>query len=356
MFKKILYPFIIILFIFNFASLVYGDNIKVEVTKIRLVYQDGSSQTSEVSPSVSVTFRESDTTYDAIYIGSFMDLHRKDIAAINLYTGDGWLKADMSTTGDLNDLNLYNILGNSTIDLSQYNMIIAKYYYAGDTWLPTTPGAGPSNSAPSISQLTANPSSITYPNTSEISFNISDSNGDDISWTGSISGGSDKGSLSIDSGTVSGGSGSVAITYTPQNTDGSFTISINLDDGHGNESSDSVVITVASLPANNSPIISNLSASPNPIKNPPYKSNITFDVSDSDGDEVTWTATITDGPSPQGNITPSSGTIHGGSGNVSTKYQPVGGTPDGTFTIAIELDDGNSGADTDSIDIELDRD
>lgn len=218
------------------------------------------------------------------------------------------------------------------------------------------PDTSPPNSAPSINQLTAIASSITYPTTSEISFNVNDPDKDNINWTANISGGPNKGSLSNSSGTVGGGEGNVVIIYTPENTDGSFTIHIHLNDGHGNEISDTVVVTVTSSSLNNSPQISNLSADPNPIENPPHKTYITFDVEDTDGDDVSWTASITAGPSPEGNVIPSGGTVHNGSGGVSTKYQPVGGTPDGTFTITIELDDGNGGTDTESINIVLDRD
>lgn len=367
MLKKTLYSFVIVLFLLSYVSLVYGDDITFEVTKIRFIYQDDSSEIREINPAVFITFYGDDGTYDSVRLNNTTDLQGKVITAINFYVGTGWLGEGAITIMDINDPHLYNALGDNLVDLGQCSTITTKCYYDGKAWLPATPGPEPTplpepeptpNNAPSINQLTANPSSITYPNTSEILFSVSDPDGDDISWTGSISGGVNKGSLSSSSGTVSDGSGSISITYTPENTDSSFTIHINLDDGNGNEDSDSVVVTVSSAPINNSPQIRNLTANPNPIKDPHpnSRSNITFDVNDSEGDDVKWTATITAGPSPQGDITPPNGTVNNGVGSVSTDYKPKKKTPDGTFTITIELDDDNGGTDTDTIDIELDRD
>lgn len=362
MFKKLLYSFVLILFLFSFNSLIYGADVTVSVTKVRFVYQDGSSEIKELSEPVEITFYGNDTTYGRVYLGNFTNLAGRVITSINFYIGTGWLGEGAISTADINDPNIYNALGSNTVDVGQYSTVTAKCYYDGRGWQPATPGPDPTPSpeptpdhTPSIKQLTASPSSITYPETSKISFSVSDPDGDDVSWSASISGGSGKGSLSSSSGKVSGGSGNVSITYTPENTDASFTIHVYLDDGNGNTTSGSVGITVISV--NNSPQISNLSASPNPITapHPNSESDITFDVSDLDGDDISWTAAVTSGPSPQGDITPPNGTVHGGSGSVSTVYKPKKKTPNDTFTITVELTDGNGGTATDSIDIILDR-
>jgi len=101
------------------------------------------------------------------------------------------------------------------------------------------------------------------------------------------------------------------------------------------------------------PKISNLTAEPAIITDPPNKSWIRFDGTDADGDDITWSASITgfipDDPddNDQGSLSPTvGGTIHHGSGKVRYVARDAG-----TATITVSLNDGNGGTDSASIDI-----
>ncbi|GAG38794.1 unnamed protein product, partial [marine sediment metagenome] len=103
--------------------------------------------------------------------------------------------------------------------------------------------------------------------------------------------------------------------------------------------------------ANHAPVISSLTANPSSIVGPPPISKITLEVSDSDGDNINWSATIISGPS-EGNISPESGTIEGGSGSTEITFHPP--FENGTYTVTFSINDGKGGLDTGSVNITVD--
>ncbi|MFA5055789.1 MAG: DNRLRE domain-containing protein [Dehalococcoidia bacterium] len=94
---------------------------------------------------------------------------------------------------------------------------------------------GGENQAPTITSLTANPSSVTTGHSSTITCVASDPDGDTLDYDWEYTGGELQGS-----GTTR--------TWIAPNVEGTFTVTVTVDDGNGGTDQDSVAIVVANAP------------------------------------------------------------------------------------------------------------
>lgn len=94
---------------------------------------------------------------------------------------------------------------------------------------------GGENQAPTITSLTANPSSVTSGHSSTITCVASDPDGDTLDYDWEYTGGELQGS-----GTTR--------TWIAPNVEGTFTVTVTVDDGNGGTDEDSVAIVVANAP------------------------------------------------------------------------------------------------------------
>ena len=178
---------------------------------------------------------------------------------------------------------------------------------------------GGTNHPPVISDLTANPPSIDINQTTTITCDASDEDGDALTYTWSENGG------------IISGSGST-ITWTAPSTQGNYTIECEVSDGQENDSK-SVAVTVNDPgSSNHPPVISDLTANP-PSIDINQTTTITCDASDEDGDALTYTWS-------------ENGGIISGSGSTITWTAP---STAGTYTITCMVSDGNGGEATKSV-------
>lgn len=109
--------------------------------------------------------------------------------------------------------------------------------------------------------------------------------------------------------------------------------------------------SVCEIPPNNPPVISSLGASPNPVGQ--YgPTSITFDINDSDGDNIDWEITLSDVAGYDGSLSTSDGTcdtwrhcygtVLGGSGSPLITFNT--GWPN-NFIATVDADDNNGGTD-----------
>jgi hypothetical protein len=175
------------------------------------------------------------------------------------------------------------------------------------------------NTAPVISSLTANPTSIEPGVTSSLTCVASDADGDALTYSWSVTGGS-----------VSG-TGSTA-TYTAPLSEDIYTITCSVSDGKGGQDSETTSITVAT--GNTAPVISSLTANPESIE-PEATSTLTCIAADADGDALTYIWSATGGSTS-------------GTGSIVTYTAPSG---EGTYTITCSVSDGNGGQDSETTSI-----
>lgn len=90
----------------------------------------------------------------------------------------------------------------------------------------------PPNQAPTITSLTANPESVAPGDSSTITCVASDTDGDTLTYTWTSTG-----------GTISG-TGSI-VTWLAPSVEGTYSISVTVDDGRGGTDTDAVAVTVA---------------------------------------------------------------------------------------------------------------
>ena len=172
---------------------------------------------------------------------------------------------------------------------------------------PPSPGG---NQPPIISSLTAAQMSVYPSGTVQIQCVAADPNGDKLNFTWSATGGNFS------------GAGSVITWQAPQQY-GTYTISVNVDDGKGASAQSSLTLSVG---ANQPPQISSLSANPT-VVGLGGSSIITCVANDSDGDVVryTWSAS-------EGNVS--------GVGNKVTWFGP---NKAGSYNIIVTAADGKGG-------------
>jgi len=180
--------------------------------------------------------------------------------------------------------------------------------------LVVSAGCPAPNQAPAITSLSASPASVAPGGSSTITCVASDPDGDTLTYAWSATG-----------GTISG-TGS-AVTWVAPGVEGTFTISVTVDDGNGGTDTDSLDVVVAVV--NNPPLITSLSASLATVA-PGGSSTITCVASDPDGDTLTYTWSA------------SGGTISGTGSSVTWVAPGV----EGTYNISVTVDDGRGGTDT----------
>ncbi|UCB56450.1 MAG: inverse autotransporter beta domain-containing protein [Candidatus Omnitrophota bacterium] len=145
----------------------------------------------------------------------------------------------------------------------------------------------------------------------------------------------------------------VATLTFPSGWSGYETITFIAKDPEGLSASNSATFTVNEA-VNHAPEISDLKAEPYIIKKKDKnKSTISFDVSDADGDRITWYASVS--PQDKGDVSPDTGYVNGGSGCGETTFT-AHKHEKGTVTITIELNDGHGGTDSESINITIKKD
>jgi len=176
------------------------------------------------------------------------------------------------------------------------------------------------NHRPAITNLQADPVRVTPSGTCQIVCNATDADGDELSY-----------GWSADGGAIAG-EGAV-VTWTAPGAVGSYNITVIVSDSRGGTVTDYVTVTVR---RNNSPVISNLTASPTWAL-PSASLNVTCDASDSDGDELSYEWTVTGG-----NIT--------GTGTVVHWI-----TPDevGVYYVTVVVTDGHGRSDTQTLPVSV---
>ena len=176
----------------------------------------------------------------------------------------------------------------------------------GATSTPTPTG----NQPPVIQSLVAQSQQIYPSGNTEVTCMAQDADGDQLNFTWSATGGSFS------------GSGPTVVWKAPP-TYGTYTVTVAVDDGKGGTVQSSVQITVG---ANQSPIISSLSANPSGIL---YGGTtlLTCVASDPDGDTVTY------------NWSASAGSISG----VGNKVTWIAPSKSGSFNITVLVSDGKGG-------------
>ena len=108
-----------------------------------------------------------------------------------------------------------------------------------------------------------------------------------------------------------------------------------------------VVTAIKNGEVNHNPTIDNLTATPNPV-GMGESATISFKLNDVDGDNLSWTASLSNGGG--GSLTQTSGTCTAGS-NVS--FQFTTNAPTGA-TVTITVSDGKGGSATRQIVIQVD--
>ena len=132
------------------------------------------------------------------------------------------------------------------------------------------------NHAPIITSLEADPERIPASESCQIVCTASDSDGDELSYEWSASGGETSGQ-------------GAAVTWTAPNSTGAYDVTVTVTDGRGGEVMDDVTITVR---ANEPPTVTSLATDVD--WSTPYGTiRVTCNASDPDGDELTyeWSAT-----------------------------------------------------------------
>ena len=130
----------------------------------------------------------------------------------------------------------------------------------------------PSNSYPVISSLEAEKDSVTPSGSCEVKCIASDPDGDNLTYTWSVTGG------------VFSGTGPV-VTWIAPNVPGSYILTVKVTDDKGGETAKQVAIEV--IRVNHLPVIESLTAEPLPVKEG-KTTTIKCVVHDPDGDELSY--------------------------------------------------------------------
>jgi hypothetical protein len=205
-----------------------------------------------------------------------------------------------------------------------YYFVKAAYYDSGSYYDSAYSSYGKfevpvgDNSPPVITSLTANPLYVDTNQTSTITCNAYDPDGDPLTYYWTKTGG------------IITGSGSTA-TWIAPSTKGTYTVSCTVNDGKGGEDSESVSILVG---GNHPPVISNINAPSSVETN--ETTTITCNASDPDGDSLTYYWTKTGG-------------IITGSGSTVTWKAP---STKGIYTVSCEVSDGEA-SDSKSVNISV---
>ena len=178
------------------------------------------------------------------------------------------------------------------------------------------------NTAPVITSLIADTSSVVSGGTGTISCTATDADGDTLSYTWSAT----RGSIS--------GSGSI-VTYTAPSTEGTDTVTCVVADGEGGTDDEVVFIQVTSA-GNSNPVITSLIADTSSVVSG-GTGTISCTATDADGDTLsyTWSAT-------RGSIS--------GSGSIVTYTAP---STEGTDTVTCVVADGEGGTDDEVVFIQV---
>jgi hypothetical protein len=173
------------------------------------------------------------------------------------------------------------------------------------------------NKSPEITSLNPSASTVIPDGSCTISCVATDADGDTLTYSWSVTGGS-----------ISGTGDTV--TWTAPTTLGSYTVTVSVSDGKAAAVSESCDIQVVNTP----PVITNLT--PGNTELPPGGScHINCIASDADGDTLTYDWSATDG------------TISGTGSSVSWEAPAA----EGTYTISVEVSDGKGGTDSESCEI-----
>jgi predicted secreted protein len=143
-----------------------------------------------------------------------------------------------------------------------------------------------SNEPPTVSSLTAQPLYLSPGETSSVTANSSDPNGDSLTHTWNVPG-----------DWTQSGSGDQIQVEAPNRTNASATVSVTVEDGHGGSSSEAVVLqTVRNQP----PVIDSLTATPTTV-DPTESATLTASASDPDGQSLSYSWNIPSGWSGSSN-------------------------------------------------------
>lgn len=176
------------------------------------------------------------------------------------------------------------------------------------------------NHRPAITSLAAEPERVLPLGKCQVMCNATDSDGDELSYNWSASGGN-----------ISGTGPSV--NWTAPNSVSSYNVTVMVTDGRGGTATDYVTIEVR---ANRTPTINSLAASAN-WTTPSGSIQVTCTASDPDGDELSYEWTTTGG-----NISGAGAVVNW------TAPQEVG-----IYHITVVVTDGHGSSDTDSLPISV---
>jgi len=183
---------------------------------------------------------------------------------------------------------------------------------------PAPPPTPTGNQPPVIKSITITPDTTTvaYGATLTIVCNAEDPDGDTLTF-----------SWSADAGTVD--ATRQTLTWKAPSFDKNVVISVKVDDGKGNTTTESRTITVT---ANRRPVITSLTPEATTII-PGGKTSITCEANDADGDKLsyTWSA--------------SGGTVSGQGKTITWQAAEKDGKPvaNGNYVISVTVDDGKEG-------------